>query len=76
MANFRDTTREEDKAYSLMGLLDIRMVPIYGEGRKDAFFGSMMGLIKLRRVSTVLLAFSPSSIEPSTQENSYLEDDK
>lgn len=33
----RRTTREEDMAYCLMGLFDVHMVAIYGEGGKKAF---------------------------------------
>jgi Heterokaryon incompatibility protein (HET) len=33
----RETKREEDKAYSLLGMFDIHMPLIYGEGRKKAF---------------------------------------
>ncbi|OCK97642.1 HET-domain-containing protein, partial [Cenococcum geophilum 1.58] len=36
-AENRKTKREEDSAYSLMGIFDIYMSPIYGEGRKNAF---------------------------------------
>ena len=36
-ANGRTTTREEDEAYSLLGLFDVHMPLIYGEGRKKAF---------------------------------------
>lgn len=36
-AQGRETTREEDAAYSLMGLFDVHMPPIYGEGRAKAF---------------------------------------
>jgi hypothetical protein len=32
----RRTTREEDEAYSLMGIFDVYMTPIYGEGRENA----------------------------------------
>jgi len=32
----RDTTREEDKAYALLGLFDVQMPLIYGEGRRHA----------------------------------------
>ena len=38
----RETKREEDAAYSLLGIFDIYMPPIYGEGRKNA-------LIRLRK---------------------------
>ena len=36
-AEKRETTREEDKAYSLLGIFDIYMPLIYGEGRENAF---------------------------------------
>jgi hypothetical protein len=33
----RQTTRKEDKAYSLLGIFDVFMPLIYGEGEKNAF---------------------------------------
>ncbi|PSN70380.1 HET-domain-containing protein, partial [Corynespora cassiicola Philippines] len=33
----RVTTRPEDQAYSLMGIFDVNMPPLYGEGREKAF---------------------------------------
>jgi hypothetical protein len=36
-AEYRETTRKEDKAYSLLGFFDIHMPLIYGEGREKAF---------------------------------------
>lgn len=33
----RTTTRKEDEAYCLLGMFEISMVQIYGEGKKDAF---------------------------------------
>jgi ankyrin repeat protein len=33
----RQTTREEDEAYSLLGVFNISMLPNYGEGKKSAF---------------------------------------
>ncbi|KAE8440543.1 Vegetative incompatibility protein HET-E-1 [Mollisiaceae sp. DMI_Dod_QoI] len=33
----RETTRKEDKAYSLLGILDIQMPLLYGEGEERAF---------------------------------------
>ncbi|KAH4199192.1 hypothetical protein HBI73_072580 [Parastagonospora nodorum] len=36
-AENRETTREEDLAYSLMGIFDIHMPLIYGEGKGNAF---------------------------------------
>ena len=37
-AEKRTTTREEDKAYSLMGIFDAFILPMYGEGKEYAFF--------------------------------------
>lgn len=34
----RETKREEDAAYSLLGIFDIHMPLIYGEGRKVEYF--------------------------------------
>ena len=36
-AENRETTRKEDKAYSLLGIFDVHMPLIYGEGRENAF---------------------------------------
>ena len=36
-AKKRETTRKEDKAYSLLGIFDIHMPLLYGEGRENAF---------------------------------------
>jgi Heterokaryon incompatibility protein (HET) len=36
-AEKRETSRKEDKAYSLLGIFDIHMPLIYGEGRDSAF---------------------------------------
>jgi len=36
-AKTRETKREEDEAYSLLGIIDISMPVIYGEGRENAF---------------------------------------
>jgi hypothetical protein len=36
-AKKRETRRQEDKAYSLMGIFGIHMSPIYGEGEAEAF---------------------------------------
>ena len=36
-AEKRQTTREEDKAYSLLGIFDIQIPLLYGEGREKAF---------------------------------------
>ena len=36
-AENRQTTRKEDKAYSLLGIFDVFMSLIYGEGEENAF---------------------------------------
>jgi hypothetical protein len=36
-ARTRRTTREEDEAYSLLGIFNVSMSSIYGEGRDHAF---------------------------------------
>ncbi|KAN0103426.1 Heterokaryon incompatibility protein (HET) domain containing protein [Hyaloscypha variabilis] len=36
-AESRQTSRNEDKAYSLLGIFGVYMTPIYGEGRDHAF---------------------------------------
>ncbi|KAJ6286789.1 heterokaryon incompatibility protein-domain-containing protein [Bipolaris maydis] len=36
-ASHRNVTREEDETYSLMGLFDVNMPLLYGEGREKAF---------------------------------------
>jgi hypothetical protein len=42
----RETTREEDRAYSLMGLFDVNMPIIYGVGQSAAFFRLQMKILK------------------------------
>ncbi|KAL2673891.1 hypothetical protein Neosp_012335 [[Neocosmospora] mangrovei] len=58
----RETTREEDRAYSLLGLLGIYMPLIYGEG-KSAFIRLQHELI---RTSTDETIFVWNSSEPSS----------
>ncbi|KAH7927001.1 hypothetical protein BV22DRAFT_1061737 [Leucogyrophana mollusca] len=70
----RETTREEDRAYSLMGLFGITMSTKYGEGR-NAFFRLQRAIMKKSIDQTIfawkdarggtsgLLASSPSSFE-------------
>ncbi|KAK7468953.1 hypothetical protein VKT23_003452 [Stygiomarasmius scandens] len=36
-AAYRQTTREEDRAYSLMGIFGVHIPPLYGEGGSNAF---------------------------------------
>ena len=57
----RETKREEDAAYSLLGIFDIHMPLIYGEGRKKA-------LIRLRKEIKESLKdeFEDSPLSPSS----------
>lgn len=71
----RRTTREEDRAYSLLGLFGINMPPLYGEGRR-AFIRLQQEIIRIssdhtifaweeNRVATGILADSPSQFAAS-----------
>ncbi|KAF5351601.1 hypothetical protein D9758_007255 [Tetrapyrgos nigripes] len=48
-ASRRQTTREEDIAYCLMGLFQVNMPPLYGEGSYNAFLRLQLEIIKLSR---------------------------
>lgn len=42
----RETTRSEDIAYCLLGLFDVHMAPIYGEGKEKAFIRLQEEILK------------------------------
>ncbi|KAK7462447.1 hypothetical protein VKT23_008046 [Stygiomarasmius scandens] len=46
-AAFRESSKPEDKAYSLMGIFGVRMSPIYGEGGENAFIRLQQEIIKI-----------------------------
>ncbi|KAF5344921.1 hypothetical protein D9758_011585 [Tetrapyrgos nigripes] len=46
-AALRETTRPEDQAYSLMGIFEVSMPPIYGEGGAKAFMRLQQEIIKI-----------------------------
>ncbi|KAI5841230.1 hypothetical protein BZA05DRAFT_345035, partial [Tricharina praecox] len=46
IASDRETSRTEDRAYSLMGLLGVRMTTNYGEGRKMAISRLLESIIR------------------------------
>ncbi|KAM5348896.1 hypothetical protein ACJ41O_008719 [Fusarium nematophilum] len=51
----RDTTRAEDGAYCLLGLLDVSMSLNYGEGRRNAFLRLWDEILRNNEDYTVLL---------------------
>ena len=57
-AAHRTTTRVEDRAYSLMGLLDVNMPMLYGEGKK-AFHRLQLEIIRASNDQSIF-AWSPS----------------
>jgi hypothetical protein len=88
-AENRETKREEDKAYSLLGIFDIHMPLIYGEGAKNAF-GRLQEEVdkrlrkhQLEELSTVIQAASntkrlktirsQSCSVPSSHDQNFLE---
>jgi hypothetical protein len=54
-AQSRQTTREEDKIYSLFGIFDIQMPLLYGEGRDKAFKRLREEIDKLSRGECTIL---------------------
>ncbi len=64
-ASWRKTTRSEDEAYSLMGIFDIQMPTIYGEGRNA--FRRLQEEIMRKSIDTTLFAWG----EPA---NNFLPD--
>ncbi|TGO70284.1 hypothetical protein BOTNAR_0002g00680 [Botryotinia narcissicola] len=64
-ASERETIREEDMAYCLMGLFGIHMLPIYGEGSENAFLRLQQEILK-RIPDQTLFLWTPSH-EPYNQ---------
>ena len=61
----RDTTRVEDRAYCLLGILEIHMPPLYGEGEK-AFYRLQEEIVR-STYDLSILAWSPT--EPQDHEH-------
>jgi ankyrin repeat protein len=59
----RDTTREEDIAYCLLGIFGVAMAMIYGEGGEQAFFRLQEQIMKTTRDDSIL-AWGLSLTEP------------
>lgn len=58
-ASRRETTRPEDAAYCLLGLFDVNMPLLYGEGESKAFFRLQEQIMKTSTDLTIL-AWSPA----------------
>ncbi|KAF5343982.1 hypothetical protein D9758_012902 [Tetrapyrgos nigripes] len=56
----RQTTREEDRAYSLMGLFGVNMPPLYGEGGPSAFLRLQEEIIKFSNDQSIFAWSTPS----------------
>jgi len=67
----RSTTRVEDKAYSLMGLLDVNMPMVYGEGKK-AFHRLQLEIIRMSNDQSI---FAWGFNEDNGRTGSILADD-
>lgn len=72
----RNTTRDEDLAYCLMGLFDVHMPILYGEGLKKAFMRLQLEIIKrssdetifawrANKATSCFLASSPADFKQS-----------
>lgn len=68
-ANKRETKREEDAAYSLLGIFDIHMPLLYGEGRKKAFARLY------REIESSHLKTLPSSTVPFRRDDDFISRD-
>jgi len=69
----RTTTRVEDRAYSLMGLLDVNMPMLYGEEKK-AYHRLQLEIIRASNDQSIF-AWRPSGIFGKEQPGSILADD-
>ena len=58
----RQTRREEDMAYSLMGILNVYMSPIYGEGREHALTRLREEISRRSKVSLDQLPHVPQAV--------------
>ncbi|KAI9571630.1 hypothetical protein HD554DRAFT_1798183 [Boletus coccyginus] len=67
LASRRETTREEDMAYSLFGIFNVAIPVIYGEGNQAV--GRLLEHILSRSVDVSLLAWTERS---SSSQHSYL----
>ncbi|KAH6866606.1 heterokaryon incompatibility protein-domain-containing protein [Alternaria rosae] len=71
-ARTRATKREEDAAYSLLGLFGIHMPLIYGEGRRNALKRLRREIVRASREEPFSEMFNPSSIVGPGATNPFL----
>jgi len=57
----RKTTRPEDRAYSLMGIFNVHMPVIYGEGERKAFFRLQLEIMRLSHAQSIFAWTQPSA---------------
>lgn len=69
-AERRETKREEDRAYCLLGIFDVSMPLIYGEGMGNAWRRLLEEIDKKSRVDPPPLLFDESSTQGSKYTNS------
>lgn len=60
-ASRRSTTRVEDQAYSLLGLFDVNMAPLYGEGKK-AFMRLQLEILAVSDDESIFAWRDPNEI--------------
>ncbi|TGO85069.1 hypothetical protein BPOR_0435g00120 [Botrytis porri] len=60
-ASRRSTTRVEDQAYNLLGLFDVNMAPLYGEGKK-AFMRLQLEILAISDDELIFAWRDPSEI--------------
>lgn len=70
-AQDRETTRGEDLAYCLMGLFDVNMPLLYGEGEEKAFTRLQREIITARSDHSIL-AWTPLRDQTRFSETSYI----
>ena len=72
-ASKRETTREEDAAYSLMGLFGVSMPILYGEGLKKAFRRLQLDIIQ-RTTDQSIFVWKTETDDPDREESGLLAD--
>ena len=74
-ASKRETTRSEDMAYSLIGIFNINMPMLYGEGGKNAFIRLQQEILKISEDWT-LLAWQARTEDPRSFRGALAESPK